>query len=174
MLKQVVPQASHVAVLWNPTNITYQTLALQQAELAARALGVELQVVAAQGPSDFHAAFASISAKGAKALLILADPMFGQHRKQLVELASEKRLPGIGQSSTFARLGLLMAYGPSNDQAYKRASVNVDNILRGANPADLPVGQPTLFQLVVNLKTAETLNLTVPPAILARPDEVIE
>jgi putative tryptophan/tyrosine transport system substrate-binding protein len=169
-----VPQASHVAVLWTPTNIAYQTLALQQAELAARASGVELQVLAAREPGDFDAAFEAIIAKGAKALLILADSMFGQHRGRLVELARDNRVPGIGQSSTFARLGLLMAYGPSNDQAYKRASAYVDKILKGAKPADLPVEQPTRFELVVNLNTAKTLGLTVPPPILARADEVIE
>lgn len=174
MLEQVVPQASQVAVLWNPTNTTYQTLALQQAEVAARASGVELQVLEARQPSDFDAAFAVISAKGAKALLILADSMFGQHRGRLVELARDNRLPGIGQSPTFAQLGLLMAYGPSNDQAYKRAAAYVDRILKGAKPADLPVEQPTKFDLVINLKTANVLGLTVPPFLLAQADEVIE
>jgi putative ABC transport system substrate-binding protein len=174
MLEQVVPPASRVAVLWNPTNTTYQTLALQQAELAARASGVELQVLAARGPGDFDAAFAAISAQGSKALLILADPMFGQHRARLVELARGNRLPGIGQSPAFAQLGLLMAYGPSNDQAYARAAAYVDRILKGAKPADLPVEQPTKFDLVINLKTARALNLTIPPFLLAQADEVIE
>jgi putative ABC transport system substrate-binding protein len=174
MLEQVVPQASHVAVLWNPANTTYQTLALQQAELAARASGVELQVLAARGLSDFDAAFAAISAKDAKALLILADSMFGQHRGRLVDLARDNRLPGIGQSPDFARLGLLMAYGPSNDQAYKRAAAYVDRILKGATPDDLPVEQPTKFDLVINLKTAKALGLTVPLFLLAQAEEVIE
>jgi putative tryptophan/tyrosine transport system substrate-binding protein len=174
MLKQVVPRVSRVAVLWNPTNTTYQTLALQQAELAARASGVELQVLAVRGPGDFDAAFAAISAQGSEALLILADPMFGQNRARLVELARDNRLPGIGQSPAFAQLGLLMAYGPSNDQAYARAAAYVDRILKGAKTADLPVEQPTKFDLVINLKTAKALNLTIPPFLLAQAAEVIE
>jgi len=174
MLAQVIPQVSHVAVLWNPTNTSYQKLALQQAELAARASGVKLQVVAAQAPSDFDAAFAAISTEGSKGLLILADPMFGQHRGRLVELARDNHLAGIGQSRVFAQLGLLMAYGPSNDQAYRRASAYVDKILKGAKPADLPVEQPTKFELVINLTTATSLGLTVPPYLLAQADEVIE
>jgi putative ABC transport system substrate-binding protein len=174
MLEQVVRQASHIAVLWNPANTTYQPLALKQAELAARASGVELQVLEARGPSDFDTAFAAISAKGAKALLILADAMFGQHRGRLVELTRDNRLPGIAQSPVFAQLGLLMAYGPSADETDRRAAAYVDRILKGAKPADLPVEQPTKFDLVINLKTAKALGLTVPPFLLAQAEEVIE
>jgi putative tryptophan/tyrosine transport system substrate-binding protein len=174
LLKEVVPQVSRVAVLWNPTNPVFQALQLSQVEIAGRAYGVQLQLLEARAPNEFEAAFAAMSKEGTRALHILTDPLFGLHNGALVELAMKNRLATISGVRSFAEAGSLMAYGPSYFDLARRAAVYVDKILRGAKPADLPVEQPTRFELVVNLKSAKALNLTIPPDILALAEEVIE
>jgi putative tryptophan/tyrosine transport system substrate-binding protein len=174
LLKEVVPQVSRVAVLWNPANPIFQALQLSQVEIAARAYGVQVQLLEARAPDEFEAAFAAMSKEGTQALHILGDPLFGLHNEVLVELAMKNRLATITDAKSFAEAGGLMAYGPSYSDLARRAALYVDKILRGAKPADLPVEQPTRFELVVNLKSAKALNLTIPPDILALTDEAIE
>jgi putative ABC transport system substrate-binding protein len=173
-LEQVAPEASTVAVLWNPANAAYQALALRQVEVAAQASGVQLQKLEARTPSDFDAAFAAINQERTKALLILGDPVFDEHSAELANLALESRVPTMSLWRPFAEKGGLMSFGANFGQAFKRAVVYVDKILKGANPSDLPIEQPTKFELIVNLRTAKALGLTIPQIILISADEVIE
>jgi putative ABC transport system substrate-binding protein len=174
LLREVVPQDFRVAVLWNPANTVFQRLQLNQVEIAARASGVQLQLLEARAPDEFEAAFSAISREGTRALHVLADPLFGVHNAALVELSAKNRLATIGGYRSFAEAGGLMAYGPSYFDLAKRAAAYVDKILKGAKPEDLPVEQPTRFELVVNLKTAKALSITIPRQILALADDVIE
>jgi putative ABC transport system substrate-binding protein len=174
LLKEINPKHSRIAVLWNPANSVFQTLQLKEAESSARTSGVELQLLEARTPNEFDAAFAALGSDGARALLILTDPLFAIHTHELVELSANKRLAAITGVRTFAEAGGLMAYGPSYFDLYKRAAAYVDKILKGAKPADLPVEQPTKFEFVVNLKTAKILGIDLPTSLLARADEVIE
>jgi putative ABC transport system substrate-binding protein len=147
---------------------------LEATEAAGRALGVELQVVEIAGPDRFVSAFEAAMAAHAEAIDILASAFFNAHKERLVELAAKYRLPAMYEHSDFVHGGGLIAYGPSIPDVFYRAATYVDKILKGANPGDLPVEQPTTFELVVNLKTASALGLTIPPVILDRADEVIE
>jgi putative ABC transport system substrate-binding protein len=173
LLKAVVPGLSHAALLWNPANAAYQALQLREAERAARTAGLELQLVTARSAGEIPTAFDSIK-KGTQALAVLGDAMLVLHPTTIAELALKRRLVTVGLSRTMARGGIMMTYGPSFFDLHKRAATYVDKILKGAAPADLPVEQPTAFELIVNLRTAKALGLTVPPSLLARADEVIE
>jgi putative ABC transport system substrate-binding protein len=174
MLAAVVPDASRIAVLWNPDNLAFQMLQLKQAEAAAHISGVQLQMLEARRASDFDTAFDAIDREGTRALLVLADPLFKVHNDAIVERLTKRRLPAAGGNRPFAESGGLMAYGPDFFDLNWRAAAYVDKILKGANPADLPVEQPTRFEFVVNLKTAKAFGLAIPPPVLVFADVVIE
>ena len=175
-LKQAVPGVSRVAVLWQPGGLGERTdkYILKEAEVAARALGVRLQFVEARGPADFDRAFSDMTRARAGALTVLSTPMFVSERRRLVDLAAKNRLPAVYPWREFVDAGGLMSYGPNLADMFRRAATYVDKILKGAKPADLPVEQPTKFELVINLKTAKALGLTIPASVLARADEVIQ
>jgi putative tryptophan/tyrosine transport system substrate-binding protein len=172
ILKEVIPGLSRVAILWNPANPAHRA-ALGENEVAARALGVQLQPVEARAPHEFTSAFSAMSRERASALMLLADSMFGSHRAQVVELAAKSRLPSLFWVKDFVAAGGLMSYGASYPDLLRRAATYVDKILKGAKPADLPMEQPTKFELVINLKTAQALGLTIPPTLLFQADEVL-
>jgi len=176
LLTQAVPGVTRVAVLWQPGSLGERTEKdiLKAAEIAARALGVRPQFVEARGPADFDRAFPDMTKARAGALTILPYAMFIIERRRLVDLAAKNRLPAVYPWREFADAGGLMAYGPNVVDLYRRAATYVDKILKGGKPADLPVEQPTKFELVINLKTAKALGLTIPPLLLGRADEVIQ
>jgi ABC-type uncharacterized transport system substrate-binding protein len=173
LLKEAVPEVSRVAVLYNPVNPTAGPT-LNSSREAARALAVELQVLEVRQPNQLASAFSAMRAWRPGALLVLSDPVFGNDIAHLSKLAAQNRLPAMYSSSTFAEAGGLLSYGPSFSDNWRRAAVFVDKILKGAKPADLPVEQPTKFELVINLKTAKALGLTIPQSLLLRADQVIE
>ncbi len=175
LLKQAVPGVSRVAVLWQPGAVGERTEKdlLKEADVAAQALGVRLQFVEARGPADVDRAFLDMTRARAGALTVLSTPMFGSERRRLVELAAKNRLPTVYSFREFVDAGGLMSYGPDLADMFRRAATYVDKILKGAKPADLPVEQPTRFELVINLKTAKALGLTIPQSVLIRADEVI-
>jgi len=162
-----------VAVLWNPTNRT-NALLLGEAKVAAASLRVQLQMLQARGPDEFETAFRAMARARTDGLLVLPDNMLWTHRARLADLAARSRLPTMFRDREHVVAGGLMAYGASLADLSRRAATFVDKILRGARPADLPVEQPTKFELVVNLRTAKALGLTIPPLVLARADEIIE
>jgi putative ABC transport system substrate-binding protein len=176
LLTQAVPGVSRVAVLWQPGAIGERTEkdTLKGAEVAARALGVRLQFVEARGPADIDRAFSDMTRARAGALTVWTTAMFVTERRGLVALAAKNRLPAVYTLREFVDAGGLMSYGHSQADLNRRAATYVDKILKGAKPADLPVEQPTKFDLVINLKTAKALGLTIPPALLARADHVVE
>jgi putative ABC transport system substrate-binding protein len=176
LLTQAVPGVSRVAVLWQPGGVGERTERdmLKEAEVAARALGVRLQVVEARGPQDFDRAFSDMTRVRAGALTVLPSGMFNNERRRLVDLAGKNRLPAVYPLREYVDAGGLMAYGPNLADLSRRAATYVDKILRGAKPADLPVEQPTKFELVINLKTAKALGLTIPPSLLGRADQLIQ
>ncbi len=173
LLKQVVPKASRIAFLTNPSN-PGSALQLREAQTAARSLGVQLQVLEARRPDDLDRAFAAMTRERARAVLVPGDPVFFLYRTQISELAMKSRLPAMFALREHGEAGGRMAYGPSLRDNFRRAATYVDKILKGAKPGDLPVEQPTKFELVVNLKTAKALGLTIPQSILIRADEVIQ
>ena len=174
LLKEVVPKVSRVALLRNPANPA-SAPGLHEAEAAARALGVRLQALEARNPQEIDSAFAAMTRERAGALLILADPIFGNQRRQIAELAAKRRLPGIYVGTPeYAEAGGLMVYGPNELDLNRRAAIYVDKLLKGAKPADLPVEQPTKFELVINLRTAKAIGLTIPPSLLQRADQIID
>ena len=146
---------------------------LKEAEVAARALGVRLQFVEARGPADFDRAFSDMTRARAGALTVLASTMLTNERRRLVDLAAKNRLPAVYPWREAVDAGGLMSYGANIPDLFRRAATYVDKIFRGAKPGDLPIEQPTKFELVINLKTAKALGLTIPPSVLARADEVI-
>jgi len=174
LLKEAVPKLSHVAVLWNPDNAIFQGQLLREAQIVARALGMELQPFGARSAGEIDQAFMAISGAHAGGVLVLADPILTLHRARIVNSAAQSRLPTMYGTKDYAIAGGLITYGPDYDDVYRRAATYVDKILKGAKPADLPVEQSTKFPLVLNLKTAKVLGLTIPPTLLARADEVIE
>jgi len=176
LLKQAVPGVSRVAVLRQPGGQGERTDkdTLKKAEVAARALGVRLQFVEARGPADFDRAFSDMTRARAGALTGFSGSMFFNERRHLVDLAAKNRLPAVYPLRDFADAGGLMSYGPNLADSMRRAASYVDKILKGAKPADLPVEQPTKFELVINLKTAKALGLTIPPSLLGRADELIQ
>ncbi len=173
MLKEIVPKATRAAVLTNPGN-PGRALMLTEVEAAMRPLGLQLQVLDARGPGEFQAAFSAMKRERAGALLILTDPMFVGERQRLGDLVARSRLPAVSGLRELADAGILLTYGASLSDLFRRAATFVDKILKGAKPADLPVEQPTKFGLAINLKTAKALGLTIPPSILIRADEVIQ
>jgi putative ABC transport system substrate-binding protein len=173
LLSELVPQARVIALLVNPTNSTAEHITLDVQE-AARAKGVQLLILKAGTESEIDAAFASLVQQHADALVVSTDPFFTSRREQLVALASRHAVPAIHEWREFASAGGLISYGPSLTAAVRQVGIYTGKILKGAKPADLPVQQPTVFELVVNLKTAKALGLTVPQSLLQRADEVIE
>jgi putative ABC transport system substrate-binding protein len=173
LLKEVVPNLSRTGVLWNSANPA-NALALRETEGAARAIGVTLQSHEVKGPKDFEVAFARMAEERLDALFVLDDALTIQYGKQIADFAMQKRLPSVFSAKDGVEAGGLMTYGPRYSEMMRSAASLVDKILRGAEPASLPMEQPTAFDLVINLKTANAIGLTVPPPLLARADEVIE
>lgn len=173
LLREIVPKLSRVAVLWNPQS-KISEIDWKETQLAARALGLQLYPVEARSPTDFDKAFEEAIRARVGALAITPDQVFGGNLKRIADLATKHRLPSIYHIREFADAGGLMAYGPDRSDMFRRAATYVDKILKGAKPGDLPVEQPTKFELVVNMKTAKTLGIKIPQSVLLRTDEVIE
>jgi len=173
LLKEAIPEVSRVAVLRNPGNQSHP-LMLREADAVSRALGVQLQILEARNREELDATFTAITGRRAGALLVLADGMFFQHRTRITDLAAKRRLPAMFQGKENVEAGGLMSYGVSVPDMVRRAAQYVDKILKGAKTADLPVEQPTTFELVINLKTAKALGLTIPQSLLIRADEIIQ
>ena len=173
LFKEAVPRASRVAILWNPVPPGAETYK-KVVESAARKLGVALQSVEVRGRDEFEGAFAAMVRERANGLFVLADPVTFTARSQIVLLAAKHRLPTVYGQREVVEIGGLMSYGSSLAQQFRRAAVYVDRIFKGAKPGELAVEQPTKFELVINLKTAKALDLTVPATLLARADELIE
>jgi putative ABC transport system substrate-binding protein len=176
LLKEALPSVSRVAALLHPGVYAERTTSamVQETEAAARTLGVHLLLVEVRGPDELDRAFATMISAHADALIVLPSPMLYTERRRLVDLAARHRLPAMYQAREIVELGGLIAYGASIPELWRRAATYVDRILKGAKPADLPVEQPTKFELVINLKTAEALGLTIPPILLYQADKVIQ
>lgn len=173
LLKEAVPGISHAAVLWNSGNPSSAQSA-NEIQVAARTLNIKLDMLDAGNPVSLDKAFAAIGASRAQGIIVAPDPYFGANRARLVQFAASKRLPAVYFFKSFVEDGGLMAYGASNADSIRTAAKYVDKILRGARPADLPVEQPTRFELVINLKTARALGLTIPQLLLVRADQLID
>jgi len=173
LLKEIVPKLSRVAVLWNPGNPVHGDL-LDSTRAAAAPLDVELQLVPLQSLADLESAFAKIHTARPHALIVLSDNFFVLERKRIVDFTAKIRLPAVYSVSVFADVGGLMVYGVNYHALFRRAATYVDRILKGTKPADLPVEQATTFELIINLKTAKALGLTIPASVLQRADQVIE
>ena len=176
LLKEALPTTLHVAALWHPGAYGERTMndMMNEGEEAALTLGVDLRLVAVHAPDDLDRAFSTVAGERADALLIFPSPMLFNQRKRIVDLAAEHRLPIMAMGKEFVQLGGLMSYGADIIDFNRRCVAYVDKILKGAKPADLPVEQPTKFELFINLKTAKTLGIEIPPSLVARADEVIE
>jgi putative ABC transport system substrate-binding protein len=172
LLQEILPKLSRVAVLGSSPN-PGNAQSLREVELAAAAIGVQLQYIDVRGPKDIEPAFQEASKGRADAVLVLAGPVFNSPRSQVVDLAVKSRLPAIYDRRDFAEVGGLMSYGTNVVDLDRRAATFVDKILKGSKPADLPVEQPTKFELTINLKAAKRIGLTIPPNVLARADRVI-
>jgi putative ABC transport system substrate-binding protein len=173
LLREAVPEVSHLAVLLGPP-APADPLFLREAEVGAQAMRMRLQILRAADPTDVERAFAAMSKGRANALLMSEHPFLFTPRARVAELAAKHRLPTMVSFREFVERGALMSYGANLADLYGRAAAYVDKILKGARPADLPVEQPTKFELVINLKTAKALGLTIPPSLLQRADQVIE
>jgi putative tryptophan/tyrosine transport system substrate-binding protein len=173
LLKEAVPSVSRVAVLWNPAN-PGSAPQLREVEATGRALKMQLQVLEARIPQEIDSAFAAMTRERAGAVVILADAIFTNQRRQIAELSIKGRLPSVYGVREYAEAGGLMDYSVDSLYLEGRAAIYVDKILKGAKPADLPIEQPTKFELIINLKTAKALGLTIPASLLARADQVIE
>jgi putative ABC transport system substrate-binding protein len=174
LLKNAIPQLRAVAVLWNPANPVFQAQMVKETEAAARSLGIQLRMLAARDAKEIDSAFAAMNGGRAEGLMVIPDPVFMAHLTRIAALATHSHLPSISTSKEYAEAGGLMAYSASFAERGRRTAVYVDRILKGANPASLPVEQPAILELVINLKTAKALGLTIPPSLLARADQVIE
>jgi ABC-type uncharacterized transport system substrate-binding protein len=174
LLKNVIPKLGVVAVLWNPANPVFQAQMVKETEVAARALGLRLRMLAARDAKEIDQAFAALTGERVEALTVIVDPVFMAHSKHIAALAAKSHLPSISGFGAYAEAGGLMAYAADVSESGRRTAVYVDKILKGARPADLPVEQPTKFALVINLKTAKTLGLTIPQTLLLQADKVIE
>ena len=174
LLKEIVPRISRIAVLGNTANTAANTLYVRHAQESARALGVRLQPLEVRRPSEIDSAFAAMTTERAGALVVLVDAMLLDHQTRIADLAVRRRLPMVFPQVDQAEAGGLMAYGPSVADRFRRAATYVDKILKGAKPADLPIEQPTRFELVINLRTARALGLTIPQSVLLRADQVIQ
>jgi len=173
LLKEAAPKITLVAVIGNAANPATQDY-LRETEATARSLSLPLQTVEVRSPADLEAAFKTVTGARPSALMTLNDAMLFENRKRVAEFSVNSRLPAIFPEREFAEAGGLMAYGPNLASNFHRAATFVDKILKGAKPADLPVEQPTRFELVINMKTAKALGLTIPPSILIRADKLIE
>ena len=173
LLKETAPNVRRVAVLSNPGNPSH-ALAIHEVRDAARTMGVQLQLLEAREPNQFDGAFAAMAKGRAEALLVVPDSMLALHGARLADLAARNRLPSMHGFREAVEAGGLISYGPSIVAVFRRAAFFVDKILKGAKPGDLPVEQPSKFDLVINLKTAKALGLTIPPSLLQRADQVIE
>jgi putative ABC transport system substrate-binding protein len=174
LLKEAVPPLTAVAVLTSLTANPFTPAFTSTLDAAAQALGVRLQHIDAGGPEAFDAAFATIATSGAEALLIQNNAVFSVHRQRLLDVARAHRLPTVCNGRLYAEAGCLISYSPNARELYRRAAVFVDKILKGAKPGDLPVERPDKFELVINLKTAHALGLTIPPTVLFQAGEVIQ
>jgi len=173
LLKELLPRLSRVAVIWNAAN-PYSALVFEETRGAAKTLAIELQSLEVRGPDDLGVVLDSAGRKRADALVTVEDPLTFNHRKQIADSCAKNRLPAMYGLREYADAGGLMAYGANQDDLLRRAVGYVNKILKGVKPADLPVQQPTKFELIINLKTAKALGLEIPPTLLARADEVIE
>ncbi len=175
-LKEAIPRVSRVAALWHPGAFGERTTRemFNETEAAARTLEVRLHFVEVRGPDELDRAFSTMTRERADALVTFPSPMLYSERRRLVDLAATHRLPSMFNAREFVELGGLIAYGASVPELNRRAATYVDKILKGAKPGDLPIEQPTKFELAINLKTAKALGLTIPPSLLLRADEVIQ
>ena len=176
LLKEVLPRASRVATLYHQGAYSERMMSemLKEAQTEARTLGLQLEIVTVQGSHELNGAFSEITKEGADALLVFPSTIFFNERTRIVELAAKRRLPSIYFAQEFVQVGGVMSYGASVNDLIRRSATYVDKILKGAKPADLPVEQPTRFELVINLKAAKELGLTIPQSLLLRADEVIQ
>jgi len=175
LLKQAIPGVERLAILWKPGSVgETEKEVLEQSEVATKALGMRLQRFEAHVPADIDRAFTDMAKARVGALEVLSTNLFANERRRLVDLAARHRIPTMFGFRLYVDAGGLMSYGPSLPDLYRRAATYVDKILKGTKPADLPVEQPTKFELIINLKTAKALGLTIPPSVLGRADQVIE
>jgi putative ABC transport system substrate-binding protein len=172
LLREIIPTASTMAVIWNPTNSAVR-LAWQETQDAALRFGIRMVSIEIRTVSDIISAFDIAKQEGCQGLIVLPDPLTGSHRSAMIALAAKARMPTVYGYREYVDEGGLLAYGPDYRAMYRRAAIYVDKILKGTKPADLPVEQPTTFDLVINLKTAQALGLSIPPSLLVRA-EVIE
>ena len=173
LLKATVPRLVRLAVFWNPPNPAYGPI-LEELEAAAPTLGVELLRLEVRAPEDFEGALRTATRQRVGALFVAGDPLVTNRPRMVADLALKYRLPTMTDFKELPAAGGLLSFGPDLVDSYRRAATHVDKILKGANPADLPMEQPTKFELVINLKTAKALGLTIPPSLLARADQLIE
>jgi putative tryptophan/tyrosine transport system substrate-binding protein len=173
LLREVAPRIAVVAVIWNPTDPPAAE-ALRETEAAAQSWGLKIHAIEARSPADLDAAFKAVADARPDAFFTLPGGMFQDNKTRIFDFARKNRLPGIFSNREYAEAGGLMSYGPSFAALFRRAAGYVDKILKGTKPADLPIEQPTTYELVINLKTAKALGLTIPPALLQRADQVIE
>jgi putative ABC transport system substrate-binding protein len=173
LLKEAFPKATRVLTLWSPRS-SEAVIGLKETQEAAQALAVKLHSVKVQTAGDIEKVFAEVTKTNVNAVLVVLSPQVTLQSKRIVELALKQRLPGMYPTRQFAEEGGLVAYGPLIGDLYRRAATYVDRILKGTKPADLPVEQPTKFELVINLKAAKQIGLTIPPNVLARADTVIK
>jgi putative ABC transport system substrate-binding protein len=173
LLREVVPKVSHIAVLWNAAS-PIQVIEEGEVRAAAGVLGVKMLSLGVRTREEIDDALATIIRERPDALLVLADRLFLHHRTRIIDFAAQERLPGVHAYRELIEAGGLMSYGPSYADMHRRAAAYVDKILKGAKPADLPVERPVKFELVVNLKAAKALGLTIPPSVIFRADEIIE
>jgi len=173
LLKEAWPGVRRVATLFNMDGPN-EVASLRKADAASQLIGVKLHHVGVHWPEDFEKAFTTMSQQQVDALITVASSMLGAHRRRIVELAERRRLPAMYPGKAFVEVGGLMSYGPDPNDYYRKTAVYVDKILKGVKPADLPIEQPTKFELVINLKTATALGLTIPPSVLGRADHIIE
>jgi len=172
MLKETIPKLSRVAVLWNPDSPAGDR-GFRSTEAEAHKLKLRFQSLEVRNGNDFQKAFEAAKQNRAGAVLVTANPLIFTHFARIADLAIKQRLPTIQSQKEFLEVGGLMMYGPNEGDIYRRAAIYVDKIIKGAKPADLPIERPTKFQLLINLKTAQQIGLTIPPNVLARADKII-
>jgi putative ABC transport system substrate-binding protein len=173
LLRETIPKLSRLGVLINPTN-SFSALALKEIEATAQKFAISIQVIEVRSAEDFEGSFAMLTSRRAQALLQVPDPTLLDQRTRLIELENKSRLPAMHSSLEYADAGALMAYGADRTELFRRAANYVDKILRGAEPGQLPVEQPTKFEFVINLKTAKQIGLTIPQSVLYRADKIIK
>src|ERR1700738_2756167 len=172
LLKEILPRLSRVAVLWNAAN-PYSVLVFKETQAGGRTLGIDVRSLEVRGPDDFDSAFEAARVLRPDGLITVEDPLTVDHRTRIAEFTARQQLPSLHGLREFVAVGGLISYGPSLADLFRRAAYYVDKILRGAKPADLPVQQPTKFEMVINLKTAKALGLKVPLSLQVAADEVI-